>query len=96
MRSPNQPPASDVWSGQELPQLQARAADDFSRLVVQLGDPADLAAVDDGVYEVRPSGLDQRIVHVARQLAHVAEHLRPMARENARVCGGGPADPVHR
>jgi len=45
---------------------------------------------------VRPRGVDQGVVQVVGQLAHVAEHLRSMAREGARVGGGGSADPVHR
>jgi len=96
LRPANQPPAGGVGSGQELPQLQAGAAHDLSRPVVQLGDPAGVASVGDRLGEVRPSGVDQRVVQVPRQLAHVAEHLRPMARENARIGGGDAADPVHR
>jgi len=96
LRPTDQPLAGDVGSGQELPQLKSGAADDFSGPRVQLRDPAHVAAVRDGLSEVRPRGVDQGIVHAGRQLAHVAEHFRPMARENARVGGGGSADPVHR
>jgi len=96
LRPANQPLAGDVGSGQELPQLEARACDDSSRPIVQLGDPTQVAAIGDGRCVVRAGGLDQGIVQAVRQLAHVAEHFRPMTRENARVGGGGSADPVHR
>src|SRR5438045_748729 len=75
--------------GRDLPQLHARAGDDFFRIVMRIRQPADILIALEHSTERLFRLREKTLEHVGRKLAHVAEHTSAMLTDDFEIASSG-------
>ena len=84
--------AAGLGPREQPPQLDPGARHDLVRVVGGADHPSHVLAGPETRVQRSPGRVHQRVVQLIRQVAHVAKHLRPVARQRRGVGHGGEAD----